>query len=254
MRTRLIVIACLIVFAVGKTTAQPLGRIFGARSFEVDDGTRSGKTVRWDVSAPLSASYVLHFPSNPPSSGNNFLGVDAGGNVNWMAGTLPPLSQGNIWCGTSGNVAMAMPPGPTGSIFGINPAGMPEWLTSMPSALTIPASQITSGTLQPGTTITIGDGASITPNGTGLIAANQLIGSGPNRYSGSIPIPQNALSMNISYPGVAATSTVLVSVVDQSGQTDQVSVGQITPGIGFTVVFSGFYPGTTGNLNYLVIN
>jgi hypothetical protein len=163
--------------------------------------------------------------------------------------------MGNIWCGNINNVAMPMPPGAIGTILGIDPAnGMPEWLANIPSTMTVSASQITSGVLKSGTVITAGDGTIVSPTGTGVIAANQLTGSGANKYSGSVAIPQNQISMNISYAGVTAGSTVLVSIIDAAGQTDQVSVSQKTPGVGFTVVFSGYYPTSTGSLNYLVIN
>jgi hypothetical protein len=92
------------------------------------------------------------------------------------------------------------------------------------------------------------------PSSSGTVIANQLTGSGTNKYSGSIPIPKNALLMSITYPGITATSNVIVTIKDPIGQTDQVSVSTITPGIGFNVVFAGYYPTSTGVLNYLVIN
>lgn len=255
MKTRLIVIAIVFLFVSGKTEAQTFSRILGGRGFDIDDGTRSGKSLRLDIGSALSTSYALHFPSAPPSSGQNFLGVDAGGNVNWISSVMPSLAAGNIWCGDVNNAPMPMPPGAIGTILGIDPAnGMPEWLAYIPSTMTISASQITSGTLQVGQTITVGNGASIAPSGGGIVVANQLTGSGPNKYSGSIAIQQNALTMNISYPEVTSTSTVLVSIIDAMGQTAQVSVAQITAGVGFTVMFSGYYPTASGSLNYLVIN
>jgi hypothetical protein len=87
-----------------------------------------------------------------------------------------------------------------------------------------------------------------------LVTANSLTGSGVNKYSGSIPIPQNALTMKIDYTGIMSISNVLVTISDPSGQTIQSTVSQVTPGVGFTVVFSGYYPTKTGKLNYLVIN
>ena len=256
MRTILIVIACTLLCAYAKVNAQlPPGRIFGAGSFEVDDGTRSGKTLRWDVTAPLSQSYQLHFPNTPPVNGLNYISVDQSGNIAWSATVVPALAQGNIWVGNSQGVAQSVPPGPIGTILGIDPAsGMPEWMNYVPSNLSVSASQITSGTLQPGVTIIAGDGSNIYPSGTGQITANGLTGSGINKYSGSIPISQNAITMFISYPGLTASSTVLVSIADPSGQTAQVSVEQKMPGAGFNVTFSGYYPTTTGSLNYIVIN
>ncbi|MDP4219118.1 MAG: hypothetical protein Q8916_02465 [Bacteroidota bacterium] len=254
MRTRQLIIACMMLCAFSKIDAQTFGRIIGAGSFEVDDGTRSGKTLRWDVASPLSASYMLHFPSNPPTGGQNFLTADGNGNMNWATNILPPLPPGNMWCGNEASIATPMAPGTIGSILGVDVNGMPEWLTTLPNAVSVSASQITSGTLQPGTAITVGNGSSISPSGTGLIVANRLGGSGVNKYSGTLAIPLNALSMNINYSGVTASSTILVSIIDPSGQTAQVSVANITAGIGFAVIFSGYYPTTTGSLNYIVIN
>jgi len=255
MKTRHIVIACVFLFASGKMEAQSFSRILGGRGFDIDDGTRSGKTVRLDAGSALSASYALHFPNDPPSSGQNFLGVDANGNMNWTSSVTPSLPQGNIWIGDVNNVATPLAPGAIGTILGIDAAtGMPVWMQYNPSTTTVTANQITTGTVQPGQVIAVGDGAIIAPSGNGLIVANQLTGSGPNKYSGSIPIPQNEMSMNVNYAGVTAGSTVLVSIIDAAGQTAQVSVSQVTPGVGFNVIFSGYYPTTTGSLNYLVIN
>jgi len=89
---------------------------------------------------------------------------------------------------------------------------------------------------------------------SGVVTANLLTGSGANKYSGSVAIPQNALFMQIPYTGVTSNSNVVVSVNDPAGQTNQVSVGAISPGVGFNVFFSGYYPTDTGKLNYLVIN
>ena len=255
MKTRLLVIAILFIFVCGKSEAQSFSRLLGARGFDIDDGTRSGKTLRIDVGSNLSSSYALHFPSDPPVNGLNFLGVDNSGNVTWTSSVVPALAQGNIWCGNANNVAAPMPPGTAGTILGIDPAtGMPEWMGYLPSTLTLSASQITSGTIQPGVDIIVGNTAFIAPGEGGTVLANGLTGSGPNKYSGSIAIQQNTISMNISYPGITAASTVLVSIVDATGQTAQVSVAGITPGVGFSVTFSGYYPTPSGSLNYLVIN
>lgn len=254
MRTRLIVFACLLCIAANTTNAQLSGRSLGAHSFEVDDGTGSGKTLRWDVLGPLSNSYQLHFPKNPPANSGNYLFADLNGNMSWASNTLPTLPEGNIWCGNSSNVAWPMPPTTPGSILALDGSNRPEWTNSLPGNFTISASQITTGTLQPGVTIDVGNNASIIPYGNGIVAANQLTGSGPNKYSGSAPIAQNTIGLSVNYSAITASSTVLVSIIDASGQTAQASVGQITPGVGFNVTFSGYYPTTTGSLNYIVVN
>jgi hypothetical protein len=230
------------------------GRIFGARAFQVDDGSGSGKTLTWDVASPLSSSYQLHFPNVAPHDPFNYLVSDSTGMLTWADNILPPLAAGNLWRGSSLGVAEAMPPGPVGSMLAVDGSSMPGWTLIIPPQVTISANQITSGTLPPGTVVLVGDGATIQPGGSGMIVANKLTGAGVNKYSGSVDIPQNALSIAINYSGTTASSVIMATIIDQSGQTNQVSVGQITPGIGFTIFFAGYYPGTTGKINYLVIN
>jgi hypothetical protein len=254
VRTCFAIVFMLPLFGAEICHAQITNRIFGAGAFSVDDGTGSGKSFRWDVMSPLAASYQLHFPNTAPPNAINFMMIDASGNSSWASNTLPPLSPGNIWYGNSSSVATPLAPSVSGAILSLDNSLMPAWTTMLPASTTVSASQITSGTLAPGTTITVGNGSTIQPSGSGFVIANQLTGSGINKYSASIPIVQNSLIMAVTYTGVIATSVVLASVDDPSGQTIQVSVGQITPGVGFTVMFSGFYPTTTGKLNYVIIN
>lgn len=226
-------------------------RAIGARELRLDN---NGNTVGFTVTPRLQSSYTLQFPSVPPPFGVNYFRIDASGNLTWTDNTLPPLAPGNIWVGNPSSVATPLPPGTAGSILMLDGSLQPIWGTTLPAVITVPASQLTSGTLQPGTTIIVGNGASIQPSGSGMIIANGLTGSGLNKFSGTVAIPLNAITLNIPYSSILATSIVLVSVVDPSGQTVQVSVTGITAGVGFTVMLSGFYPTTTGTLNYLVIN
>src|SRR5947208_2567577 len=102
MTTKLTVIVIAILCLVfGKTNAQPTGRIIGARSFEIDDGSGSGKSLRLDVTSTIGNSYVLHLPSAPPITGGMFLSVDPTGIASWQNGTLLPLPPGNIWVGNA---------------------------------------------------------------------------------------------------------------------------------------------------------
>ena len=94
----------------------------------------------------------------------------------------------------------------------------------------------------------------IPPAESGVVIANGLIGTGANKYSGTVVIAKNTLTMNIPYAAITANSNVILTVKDPSGQTDAVSVSIITPGVGFAVEFAGYYPTSTGVLNYLVIN
>ncbi len=226
-------------------------RALGARELRLDN---NGNAIAVSAASGLSASYTLQLPAIPPPYGINYFRVDPAGIVTWTDNPLPPLAPGNIWVGNSSSVAVPLSPGTAGSIFMLDPSLQPVWSTTIPSAIMVPASQIGSGTLPSGTIIDVGNGATIQPSGTGKVIANGLTGSGLDKFSGTVTIPLNAISINISYSDILASSIVLVSVVDPSGQTAQVSVTGINVGVGFSVMFSGFYPTTTGTLNYLVIN
>lgn len=258
MRTRSHLLVALIVLVLADPTyAQEQPRTFGAGALQLDDGTGSANTLTFDLNGALEMTYRLHFPLSGPPFDVSYFAVDPAGNISWTNSTLPPLPLGNMWCGNVLGQAEAMPPGDLGAILvvGTSQYGVPapEWATVIPGPVTISASQITSGTIQPGVTINVGPGAIIQPSG-GTVIANGLAGAGPGKFAGEVNIPQFALSMNIPYTGTTASSVILVSISDPSGQTDQVTVSTVTAGVGFTVMFSGFYPTTTGELHYVVVN
>ena len=244
-------------FANAKTDAQTLPRTFGARAFLIDDGTGSGKSLTWDLNSPLTLSYRLHFPNVPPSNTLNFLASDANGNMSWETTTLPPLSPGNIWYGNAQSVATPLAPGSTGAILTLDNSLMPQWTNVLPSQMTVSATQITSGTLPPGTIIDVGSGATIEPAG-GTINADLLSGSGAGKYSGKIDIATGASHLDIVYAQITALSSVTVSVFDPQATIFgfvEAQVSLITPGTGFRVLFSADYPNSgTGQLHYTVVN
>lgn len=245
------VFACLIV---SEGTAQSVVRTFGAGELSLDNRSIPFRSITIDAPSALTQSYQMHLPATGPSNPTqNFLVFDQLGNGTWSGSVLPSLTAGAIWYGNALGVATELPAGPVGNILVIGPTGLPTYTATLPPSTTVNPAQIVSGTLPPGTTIDIGPSSSITVNG-GVVQSNQLVGSGPGKYSGSVAIPQNALTMTIPYAGIISSSVVLVSVVDPSGQTDGVSVTGITPGASFTIHFTGFYPTTTGQLNYVVIN
>ncbi len=250
---RFIYVALIVCACVSIASAQVGQRVFGASGLALDNRTAPFKTVTIDVPTSLSTNYVLHLPSTAPSLTTNFLIFDQNGNGSWTSNILPPLSTGAIWYGNASNVATELPGGTAGEVLAVGSNGLPYWTATLPASTTVNPAQITSGTLPPGTTINVSPGSTIAVNG-GTVQSNQLVGSGPGKYSGSIPIPQNALTMTIPYPGIISTSVVIVSIVDPTGQTDGVSVTSIVPGGTFTVQFTGFYPTATGQLNYCVIN
>ncbi|MFI5264733.1 MAG: hypothetical protein ACHQM6_09480 [Candidatus Kapaibacterium sp.] len=247
----------VIFFCTAKSDAQTLPRTIGARAYLIDDGTGSGKTLTWDVASPLILSYRLHFPSVPPTNSTNFLVSDANGNLSWAFNTLPSLAPGNIWYGNSFSVATPLAPTASGAILSLNNLLMPVWTTTLPVAITISANQITSGTLPPGTTITVGSGSTIQPSG-GTINANTLSGSGIGKYSGKIGLSAGISHLDVADAQITALSSVTVSVFDPQAMTFgfvEAQVSQITPGVGFRVIFSADYPNSgTGELHYTVVN
>jgi hypothetical protein len=233
------------------------GRIFGARGFQLDDGTGSGKSLIFDLASGLTLSYRLHFPSAPPVNTLNFLASDASGNLSWVFNTLPPLAPGNLWYGNALSVATPLAPTAAGAILSLNNSLFPVWTNTLPLSTTVSASQITSGTLPAGTVIDVGPGATVEPAG-GTINANLLSGSGAGKFSGKIVITNGANHLDISYPLIAALSSVTVSVFDPQAMIFgfvEAQVSQITPGTGFRVIFSADYPNSgTGELHYTVVN
>ncbi len=247
----------VVFFVAPKIDAQTQPRTIGARAYLIDDGTGSGKTLTWDVASPLILAYHLHFPPVPPSNATNFLVSDANGNLSWAFNTLPPLPPGNIWYGNALSVATPLAPASSGAILSLNNLLMPVWTTTLPVTITVSANQITSGTLPPGTMIMVGPGAAITPSG-GTIDANMLSGSGPGKYSGKINLTTGINHLDVSDALITALSSVTVSVFDPQAMTFgfvEAQVSQITPGVGFRVIFSADYPASgTGELHYTVIN
>lgn len=257
----LLLAAAITVSLILRAHAQDLPRTFGARALQLDDGTGSGTTLVLDLNGELQATYRLHFPLSGPPSELNFFAVDQFGNISWTNSTLPPLPLGHMWCGNVLGQAEPMPPGALGAILVVGTAEYgvpaPEWATIIPGPVTISASQITTGTIQPGVTINVGTGGTIVPTG-GTVTANMLSGSGLGEYSGRVFIPTGANHIDISFPSILPLSSVTVSVFDPQAGTFgfvDAKVSQITPGIGFTVIFAADYPASgTGELHYIVVN
>ncbi len=92
----------IIFFACGKLDAQVLPRTFGARAFQIDDGTSSGRTLQWDLNSPLTSSYQLHFPNTPPSTAISYLVTDANGNMSWINNPFANISAWELGGNTIG--------------------------------------------------------------------------------------------------------------------------------------------------------
>ncbi len=230
-------------------------RSMGAQQFIFDDNRVPLRTLTIDVTAPMTASYTLHLPAIPPSGIMNFLASDASGNMSWQPNTLPSLPQNNIWVGNAANVATPYAPTVAGAVFVLGPGLTPTWSTTIPSATTISFSQITSG-VNTGQNLQVGGGSTIQPIGGGTVVSNSLIGAGPGKFSGAVTIPLNASTVAVSFPGITASSSVVVTVLDPNASQGTVAatVQSITAGVGFTVFFAADYPRATGLLHYTVVN
>jgi hypothetical protein len=129
----------------------------------------------------------------------------------------------------------------------------PTWSSSIPSPITLSISQLTTGTLQPGVTLNVGPGSVITPTG-GTNTANNLVGAGANKFTGSVAIPANAVNQSIAFTGLVAGGSVIVTIEDPNLPGVHAWVTAKTAGVGFNVTYSAAYPGVTGTLHYMVVN
>lgn len=129
----------------------------------------------------------------------------------------------------------------------------PNWVPFLTGKSIIGFNKIGTGTNQ-GQTLNVGNGSVLQPTGTGIVIANQLNGAGVNKFAGAIPIPDGTLDLDISYPGLQANAVVVVSISDPTFPGVVTTTTEKNPGIGFTVHFASPYPGTTGTLDYVVIN
>lgn len=230
-------------------------RVFGAGGLMLDNRTTPIKTITLTAPLSLTTTYTLQLPTVPPPGPASTLTSDGEGNMFWASGTasLPSLPAGNIWVGNNLNVATPYAPTVAGAIMTLDGSNRPAWSTALPPATTISASQITTGTIQPGVTINVGNGGSIVSTG-GNITANNLTGAGANKYAGVVIIPQNALGLNIPFTGLAANAAVQFNVNDPAVPGIIAFMDNMTVGGGFHVTFSAAYPTNTGTLTYIIIN
>jgi len=246
----LVAVYCLIT----NYCAAQSGRVFGAGALQLDNNTSPIRTIVLQAPLSLTNNYRLWLPSLPPSSSINVLVSDINGQMSWASSLpLPSLPVGNIWVGDNASVATPFAPIGPGAVLTLDAANKPSWSYAIPAATTITVSQLTSGTLQPGVVLSVGPGATIENTG-GTIVANSLNGAGAGKYSGSIPIPLDALNLTILYSSIQNESSVVVTIKDPGLPGVQAFVENITPGVGFKVVFSAMYPTATGVLSYSVVN
>jgi hypothetical protein len=129
----------------------------------------------------------------------------------------------------------------------------PTWSSSIPSPITISVSQLTTGTLQPGVTFNVGAGSTIVPTG-GTNTANNVVGAGPNKFSGSVAIPMGTVNQSIPFTGLVAGASVVATIEDPNLPGVLVWITSKTAGVGFNLTYSAAYPTATGVLHYTVIN
>jgi len=248
-------------------------RSFGARSFILDDNHGNFLTINVPLSqnwngrqlilpvppvTPTEMGFVNRGPSGPQPWGQmSYWYQDQ-----WMPTNAIRIydknNDGNQDVVLQGEVmgSMAAFASLSGNGIGIvvaDTAGALSKTNILPQNVVIPFDRIASG-MNTTAVMAVSGSASLLPQNGGTVASNYLVGAGNNKYSGSVDIPENAVTMSIAYSGVTSTSVILVTIIDPEGQTAQAVVQGIEPGIGFTVTLSGFYPTTTGKLNYLIVN
>jgi hypothetical protein len=145
---------------------------------------------------------------------------------------------------------------PAGARILTHPGGAavaPTWGTTIPSGVTMSFSQLTSG-VNTGQNLQIGNGSTLSPIGTGVNTANNVVGAGPNKFSGSVAIPLNAVNQSIAFSGLVAGGSVIVTIQDPNLPGVAAWVTAQTAGVGFDVTYSAAYPTATGVIHYMVIN
>ena len=241
-----------------------------------------GTTPTWSSSLGNagSATTIVGGPLNLNSTGGTTniattgtgttnIGNNAGPSVTNLAGdvnftsTSPvnfsvmpelPLAQNSMYVGNASNYAQAY--ATTAERVLTSPGGIPTWSTTLPSAVTVPFNQISSGTNT--TAVMVVDGAaSLAPANTGTITANRFVTAtstsnavdlATTEVNGVLPIANGGTnSSTIGGAGTVSYSTGTAyasTAVGASGQLLQsngaaapswVSVGNLLAAASFSV-------------------
>jgi hypothetical protein len=285
--TRILHIFAVLVVAIFCCSDSFAQRSLGARRLVLDDN--AGKTITFQTPSPLISNYTITFPPAQGAMGTTLIN-DGNGNLSWSTAALlgggspnqvtfwtsPNTLSGenDFWwdgalnrlgIGTNspqnnlhvvGGARITGLGGGGTRLVQVNNNGDLYPSNTLPIGTTLSFSQITAGT-NTGQALSVGNGSSLTPTGTGVVASNSLVGTGAGRYTGVVNIPANAPTLFIPFTSITALSAVVVDVYDPNASITghaAATITSIAAGVGFTVTFSSDYPSATGRLTYIVTN
>lgn len=263
-------------------------RSIGARRLVLDDN--GGKTITFQTPSPLISNYTITFPTSQGGMGTTLIN-DGNGNLTWSTSgslfgggspnqvtfwTSPNTLSGENdfwWDGALNRLGIGTnsPQNNLHVVGGARVTGLggggPRLVqvdnngdlfssNALPVGTTLSFSQITTGT-NTGQALSVGNGSTLSPTGTGVVASNSLVGTGAGRYTGVVNIPVNAPTLFIPFSSITALSAVVVDVYDPNASITghaAATITSIAAGVGFTVTFSSDYPSATGRLTYIVTN
>jgi hypothetical protein len=214
------------------TTGQVLGNVSGVPTWGTTLGG-SGATTNISNTGAGNTTNI-----NGPTATGGSVTIGNATSTNTIAGTTTftgtvslPLTTNNVWTGV-GNVATELPP-TAGAIFVTAGLGnlVPQWSTTLPTGISVPFNQISSG-VNTTATMDVGNGASLIPSGTGIIAATRFTGTGSTtnavdlataEVNGVLPIANGGTnSTTIGALGTVTYSTGAAYASTAAGTTGQI--------------------------------
>jgi len=155
----------------------------------------------------------------------NVLGVTNGGTGSNSVGAAGSIAYSN---GTSLSYSAA---GTAGQLFISGGAGSPTWTSTLPAAITVPFNQISSGT-NTTATMTVGNGATLAPSGTGIVTSNQFVGA--SSVTGAVDLATTEVNGTLGTANggtgtttVGAAGTIVYSNGTQYSFTAAGTAGQV---------------------------
>jgi len=213
-------------------------------------GSMNNSTLRWNGSNWVENINLLSAATGETTINNNILLANNG--VASELRFFEPNNAGVMYSAfkaqpQTSNITYTLPASlpPSLGVMAVDITGQLIWATSLP--LNVSFNQITSGTNQ-SQTLTVGNGSSLSPNGTGVVAANQFIGTGSTtnavdlataEVSGILPIQNGGTNS-----GTALNNNRLM--ISQNG-----AIIEAASGISGQVMMSS---GTTGSPSWNTIN